>query len=282
MGILNRLIGDQRKLYQSRKADNYFFKEIESHIVFSDKPEIKNNEIVYLRNMTGSTDQNSFTGAIKVNDPVFLSDYSQPFWGVLALDFEELCHFIVHDCSINKPIQTDPLAIIGRLEALNKEKTVADEGVVNEARLVLNNHFPDAQYLDTKERVKPIMFYCSGLYLQMQRLEKRYDMSSAKSKTGKITGINNAKKPGFTYKDFMKRYAGGQKKVWGNPYMRKEKVKGEGEVVSMLTKASGQLEISLDIDREKAIELKTMIDDAGVSSFYLGKKGLAYISRIRL
>ena len=280
MGILNRLIGDQRKLYQSRKADDYFFKEIESCIEFSDKPETKNNEIVYLRNMTGSTDQNSFTGAIKVNDPVFLSDYSQPFWGVLALDFDELCRFIVHDCSINKAIQTDPLAIIGRLEALNKEKPITDEGLVNEARLVLNRHFPDAQYLDAKQRVKPIMFYCSGLYLQMQRLEKQYDMSSAKTKSGGISGIS---KRGFTKKDFMDRYTTGKKKkVWGNPYMRKERIKGEGEVVSMLAKASGQLEINLDIDSEKAKKLKTMIDHAGVSSFYMGKKGLAYVSRIRL
>ena len=28
MGILNRLIGDQRKLYQARSEPNYYFKEI--------------------------------------------------------------------------------------------------------------------------------------------------------------------------------------------------------------------------------------------------------------
>lgn len=28
MGILNRLIGDQRKLYQSRTTENYYFKDI--------------------------------------------------------------------------------------------------------------------------------------------------------------------------------------------------------------------------------------------------------------
>ncbi len=280
MGILNRLIGDQRKLYQSRSSESYFFKALEEKISFQDKPEIENNEVVYIRNMTGSTDQNAFTGAIKVNDPIFTSGYSQPFWGVLALDFDELCEFIIHDMPINKSIQADPLAIISRLELLNKEKPVADEGKVNEARKVLNTHYPDAQYLDSKERVKPIMFYCSGLYLQMSRLEKQFDMSSAKTKSGGISGIS---KRGFTKKDFMDRYTTGKKKlVWGGPYMRKERVKGEGEVVSLLTKASGQLEINLDIEQEKAKELKTMIDNAGVSSFYLGKKGLAYVSRIRL
>jgi len=35
MGVLNRLIGDQRKLYQARKdADHYFFKDLESSITF--------------------------------------------------------------------------------------------------------------------------------------------------------------------------------------------------------------------------------------------------------
>ena len=61
----------------------------------------------------------------------------------------------------------------------------------------------------------------------------------------------------------------------------KEKRKGEGEVVSLLTKANGTLNINLDITEDKAKELKGMIESAGVSSFYLGKKGLAYVDFIR-
>ena len=33
-------------------------------------------------------------------------------------------------------------------------------------------------------------------------------------------------------------------------------------------------------DRDKAKEIKTLIENAGVSSFYLGKKGLAYVTNI--
>jgi hypothetical protein len=47
-----------------------------------------------------------------------------------------------------------------------------------------------------------------------------------------------------------------------------------------MTKASGTLKIELDIDKEKAQEIEAMIKNAGVSSFYLGKKGLAYVSDI--
>ena len=86
---------------------------------------------------------------------------------------------------------------------------------------------------------------------------------------------------GFTKRDFMARFAtGGKKKIWGNPYIRKERVKGEGENVLTMTKADGQLEIYIKINRQKANEIKNMIVNAGVSAFYLGKKGLAYVTNI--
>jgi hypothetical protein len=280
MGILNRLIGDQRKLYQARNQPAYYFADIEPLVRFEDKQEVSNNEIVYIRNMTGSTDQNAFTGAIKTDDVIFSSDYSSEFWGVLALDFTELCDFIIDDNSpVTKTIQADPLSIIGRLEVLNKEKAVAHEERVAETKAVLNTPYPDTEYLDNKGNIKPIMFYCSGLYLQLERLkQKGYNMDSAKTKVGGISGIS---KRGFTKKDFMDKFTtGGKKTIWGNPYIRKAFVKGEGETISMLTKASGQLEINIAVNRDKAREIEKMINDAGVSGFYLGKKGLAYVSYI--
>ena len=36
MGVLNRLVGDQRKLYQSRNCPKYFFSGLEEHIFFND------------------------------------------------------------------------------------------------------------------------------------------------------------------------------------------------------------------------------------------------------
>jgi hypothetical protein len=106
-------------------------------------------------------------------------------------------------------------------------------------------------------------------------------MATVKTRSGGISGIS---KRGFTKKDFMDRFTtGGKKRIWGNPYIRKERIKGQGgEVVSMLTKANGQLEINLDISNEKAKEIQQLIENAGVSSFYLGKKGLAYVTKIRL
>ncbi|MCK5355967.1 MAG: hypothetical protein KAJ63_12670, partial [Methyloprofundus sp.] len=274
------VIGDQRKLYQARAADNYFFKDIDysdtDKVIFKDKA-IETNEMTYIRNITGSTDQNSFTGAIKSNDVMFSSDYSAEFWGVLSLDFTELCQFIIAKNKVTASIEANPIAIIAKLDFLNKEKPVANEGLVQQAVERLALHFDSIEYLNKKGEVMPISLYCSALYLQLERLASDFNMDSAKTKAGGISGIS---KRGFTTKDFMNRFTTGEKKkIWGNPYIRKERIKGVGEVISLMTKASGQLEINLDISRDKAKEIKVMIENAGVSSFYLGKKGLAYIAQ---
>lgn len=282
MGLLNRLIGDQRKLYQSRAkhgSTSYFFEELESKVTFDDKP-ILTNEIVYVRNMKGSTDQNSFTGMIKSQDSILSSDYSAELWGVLALDIHELCSFITGEQVVDKEIEADPLTICALIEELGKLKPILNEGLVAEAVTAFSQYFPDTSYLNNKGLVIPLSLYCSALYLQLGRLSERFDMSSALTKSGGISGIS---KRGFTKKDFMDRFTTGKKKMlWGNPYMLKKLVKGQGEVTSILTKASGQLEITIDIDQQKGQEIKDLIDNAGVSAFYLGKKGLAYVSKIRI
>ncbi|MDQ6961996.1 MAG: type I-Fv CRISPR-associated protein Cas5fv [Mariprofundaceae bacterium] len=280
MGVMNRLIGDQRKLYQARDDANYFFKSIEAHVKHEDKPSAINREMTYIRNITGSTDQNSYTGMVKTFDPMFSSDYSASFWGVLGLGLDDLCLFIINKNQITTSIDADPLSIITRLEELNKMKAISNEDDACKAVEVLLQSFPDISYETKKGDLMPISLYCSALYLQLERLGKQFDMSSAKTKAGGLSGIS---KRGFTKKDFMNRFTtGDKKKIWGNPYIHEEFVKGVGKIKHLMTKASGTLEINIDIERRKAREIKTMIDNAGVSSFYLGKKGLAYVSRIRV
>ncbi|WII95305.1 type I-Fv CRISPR-associated protein Cas5fv [Moraxella haemolytica] len=284
LGILSRLIGDQRKLYQARQSQDYYFADLEDFIDFKDNPNIINHEIAYIRNMKGSTDQNAFTGMIKVNDPIFLSDYSYEFWNVLSLNIDELCDFIINDKAItdfkiDNPISLDPIAILNRLETIGKSKPVDCIDVIKRASDKLASLFDKYKPLNTKGLQLILPMYCSALYLQMQRLAKRFDMTTAKSRMGGISGISNN---GFTPKDFMDKYTTGAKKIiYGNPYVREEFIKGEGKINHTLKKVSGQLEIILNIEPQKAIELKQMIDNAGVSSFYLGKKGLAYVTDIR-
>jgi len=272
MGILNRLIGDQRKLYQAREDKEYYFKELEPLVTFKDDVKVSSSELVYLRNMSGNTDQNSYTGMIKTDDKMFTSDYAKEFWGVLTLDIDELMEFIVHGKEISECIELDPLIISDRFAEIGKIKALDESEMVMKVLDVLEKNFEGTNYKNNKGKVVPF------LYLQLGRLSSQYDLSSALTKTGTITGIS---KRLFTKKDFMNRFTTGEKKkIFGNPYIAKSFEKGVGQVTSMLTKASGVLEINIDIERDKAKALKKLIENAGVSSFYLGKKGLAYVSNI--
>ena len=231
--------------------------------------------------MKGSTDQNSYTGMIRINDPIFMAEYAAELWSILDLDFSRLCQFIIDDTYQLEELQSwNPLTVISKLETLNKQKKLVPTGEIEAAHKRLSAHFAGTGYLDSANSIKPIMFYCSALYLQLERLQARFDMSNAVTKSGGLSGVS---KRGFTPKDFMARYTTGDKKlIWGNPYMKKERVKGEGEITSILTKASGFLTIKIKVDRERAREIQGLIESAGVSSFYLGKKGLAYVASIRI
>ena len=282
MGILNRLIGEQRKLYQARQDKNYYFQDIEQ--ILSDDDIVDHaqsqNEIVYLRNISGSTDQDAFTGMIKSGDPAFNSGFSQKLWGILWFDHNQVMDFILDEtCTVETQIELNPINVIEKLENIFSEKAIDVTAKVSSCLNTFHQFFPEIEYkLTTKNQLAPISLYTSALYIQIQRLSKNHDLSEALTKSGGLSGIS---KRGFTKKDFMDRYTTGKKKlIWGNPYVMKERKKGEGEVSHPLTKASGTLEINLNISRERARDIEQKILNAGVSSFYLGKKGLAYVTNI--
>ena len=281
MGILNRLIGEQRKLYDARSRDDYYFKSIEDVLQDSDIHDefILSQEVVYLRNISGSTDQNSFTGMIKLSDPWLSVNYAKEFWSVLWMNLEELFQFI-QDKNIESEISPilDPLSILQRLEEVKKIKVaVTDE--INQVAEILSSRYPNFALKESANKVSVLPLYCSALYLKLDKLTEQHDTTAIRASRGGLTGISHN---GFTPKNLMERFTTGQQKiVWGNPYINSKFVKGEGEVKQLLHKASGKLTINLNISKEQARDLEEKIENAGVSSFYLGKKGLAYVTDIR-
>lgn len=282
MGVLNRLIGEQRKLYDARSSSNYYFKDIEAVLTeedIVDRPVIS-QETVYLRNISGSTDQNSFTGMIKLSDPWLTVSYAKEFWGVLWMSLEELFEFIKDNktVSINDSI-LDPLSILDKLEEVKKIKVPLNEEISQIAE-ILSGRYPNFALKESANKVSVLPLYCSALYLKLDRLSEQYDTMPIRASRGGLTGISHN---GFTPKNLMERFTTGQQKiVWGNPYISSKFLKGEGEIRQLLNKASGRLTINLNISKEQARDLEEKIEDAGVSSFYLGKKGLAYVTDIRV
>lgn len=290
MGVLNRLIGDQRKLYQSRSEGDYFFRELEEKglVSFDDKISSSNEEMVYLRNMSGSLDQNSFSGMINSTSSAFNSDYSSSLWAVLFSDLEGLCDFILSETIDPLTFSVDPVVISDRFNSeISKIKNISIENPkidylekVIKAEKKLEDIFQVSYRNGSGESIQVFSLYCSALYLQINTLKEKYDLQGSLSKSGNIPGFS---KRGFTFKDFMKAFTTGNGKiVFGNPYFQEKFVKGEGKTKEMLKKASGELIITIDLDREKSQEMHALIKSASVSTFRLGKKGLAYVSNIRV
>lgn len=122
---------------------------------------------------------------------------------------------------------------------------------------------------------------------------KRIDQSDLIDKVliksgGNIEGIATLS-GGMTIKDFYSRVAP-KKQSWSSPYffdtkyLKKQNAKQFNAISTKLGmgKESGLLEISIEVDEEKAKELREQIKAVGVSTFQLGKKGLAYIQEINI
>jgi hypothetical protein len=348
LGVLCRLIGEQRKLYQIQESKNYYFADIEDKISF----EIGRNseavsELMYLTNKSDDRcAQSNFLGVLSNDNAWFFSKESPLLWSVLFLDKEQLLDFVLQDNScpliisnslpktirarvgeitdtkqkhgevlrskedllkmkqmeIDKhkktyltykekieksPAKTEKLRRknqdkLKQLEialqvsndeyqniSLDKEMELFDQKLKN-ATGILSSKYSDPKNLG-EEYLKagiayPYRIYSAALYLQAERLiSEGGNIDFVKNDKGMIQ-IKGFSKRGFNgVRDWLNSMAGGRKKAVGSP--------------CTIQKQSGHLEINLDISRDRAEIIKGMIESAGVSSFYLGKKGLAYISQ---
>lgn len=130
----------------------------------------------------------------------------------------------------------------------------------------LSDKYPGNVYL-TNEVIYPMSLYAAALYLQAERLyHENNDIEFIRNNNGEIY-IQGFSKRGFNgIRDWLNPMTGKRKKAVGTP--------------CVVQKQSGVMDIILDVDRDRAIKIKDDIENAGVSSFYLGKKGLAYVTNI--
>lgn len=345
MGVLSRLIGDQRRLYQRRLDSNYFFKDIEAKTSWRLLEDQMTEELVYLTNKSDDRcAQSIWMGVIPDDCPWFSSDIAPLFWSVLYLDRKGLMDFILSEQPI---IKTDipnnnilPKPLLARVENISDSKSEhgrpwkSEEQIIHEKNKLsksiaeenekaelqekeadsattekkrqaclkkiaaiqkktqklidalsdLENDsdrtqeiVPVTDFLSVKHKdndywrgglLYPMSLYAAALYLQAERLiESGYNLEFALNKNNEVAIKGFSRAGGFNgAREWLNPMAGGRKKAVGTP--------------CRIQKHSGQLEINLEIDLDMAVELKTMIDNAGVSAFYLGKKGLAYVSHI--
>ena len=346
MGVLNRLVGEQRKLHQARKDKaNYYFSEIEKVITFSlNGSETTTQELVLLTNKSSDRpSQSNYLGVLEDDNPWFFSAVAQKLWGILFLDIPGIIEFILGKPFVDYDVDSGPRNLRSRISVISNSKTEAgavlksmdrmhrdiksrvekkaqaiqvfkkksaskppvtaiqyekyqtrlikheqdsldlnaelellktdSETLAFERKLqavvkLLVNRYPDCKYWKDG-RIYPMRFYAAALYIQGDNLKRDgldIDFLVNKKQVIQIKGFSRR---GFNgVRDWLNPMTGKRKKAVGSP--------------CSIRKQSGKLQIDFPLDEAKAIELKNMIDCAGVSSFYLGKKGLAYVSKITI
>ena len=337
LGILSRLIGDQRKLYQARESDDYYFRDKEDLIdfqVIQSKSDTWSEKVFITNKNETRPHQRSYLGVIKDDEKLFFSETAPMLWSILYMSIDEVLDFIISDKMSTKRVNSKPDFLLKRIEviqnfdtliftkdivlhiekaienkkenflkkeqnylnllspslkqsksiSLAKEKMEEEidklkgdiEKLLNSKNKqsldlklkkvldLLSKNYPEQVYYE-KGRIFPMSLYSVSLYLQVERmLEENLEGVELDLNNGKIQGFSKRYFNGV--RDFLNKLAGNYKKTTGTPYP--------------LTKASGILEINIDIERDEAKLLKQFIENAGLSSFYLRKKGLAYVTNI--
>jgi hypothetical protein len=313
LGVLSRLIGDQRPLRLARESGDFYFDDIATKISHQIKLSHGNSENAMLINKSENRPaQGTFIGVVSEDTELFFSSTSPLLWSVIYLSKDDVLSFILGDGYFNHLGDSKPLSTIKQMEEISNMSTIKlqeDElkeigekidkelkkkkvnldliealelqrkdieskkmttyyDNVHHALLTLKDKFPNAKSFENNE-ISPINLYVAALYIQAERMVNAgLDLSYCQNNEGEIA-IHGFAKGSLNFngvRDFLNKFAGGKKKTSKTPVE--------------INKASGQLEIIIDISREKAKELEQLIENAGVSSFYLGKKGLAHVTHI--
>ena len=337
LGVLYRLIGEQKVLQEIRKSDDHYFADIESKINFEFIESSTNKELVMLINKSNDRcGDGKYIGIPKDDSDLFFSKNAPKLWSVLYLSFDEMVDFIQNPKLIapnGSAMPRDILSRISDIQALESLETMErligkerfkqdeqkenlvklladektkqqvidkkneyikkiddkitaiekDESVIKLTHLInnilasLKKHFPKTlqeDYIKKGGEIQLMRLYGAALYLQAELLEKSgenidkfYVLQTRGPNKGQKT-IQGFSRKGFNgIRDFLNPLStGGNKKTVKTPFTA--------------TKSSGLLNITLAISKNRAEKIQTMINNAGVSSFYLGKKGLAFVDDI--
>lgn len=277
-GILFRLLGARASL-STLLAENTLLNTLinEDKIGFVNHVESESDELVYLRNKNLSVDREGYSGT--PNDDIFNIDGIQTALCLVKYSREELLDYYLHDKRPNRKIENQNiLTVVEQLSVFEKEKSfkLNEDEFESASKITMglfNNSCSEKASIGLLAFNKAIKLFFDEFEIKVEELTGK----------GTFKGIS-LNGNSFTKKDFMKPFAtprisfGGPYKtdIWvDNPVNGKQM-----KLNKKLTKSDGRIEIEIDCDFEQATKLKELISNAGVGSFYVGKKGLGYVDSI--
>lgn len=315
-GVLYRLVGARKALDIMLEEDTSLIKTIisEDRISFSHNPTAISQEIVYLRNSKNEPAQAEYAG---VPDLSFLGNEDlSPIFQIADYTQKELVSYILTQVRPDRELEGSVKCLFDLNFILSTSKDrmitdspyrppVADE---NKKKGKLKKYiiaYADPDELEGisaayHEFVADALKTKTEAMIEQTKLSPKSNILIAAINIATIEYVRgnpntkikkmlqgalpvfkgcgkNAKD--FTVRDFLTPTTGYNKIQFGNPY-RVEGINGKPDI--WLRKMNGDVEIKIDCNMEEARELSKMIDYAGVGPFYIGKKGLAYVTKIIL
>lgn len=231
-------------------------------------------EIVFLRNLNKHKSRNELSG---VPDNSFLSlnkNINERVLFVLSYNRKELIDYILNDVFVLKenPKINNIVDLCSKINELSSLKSlkINDSELLKSISEKYNTFFENknCNLLDKSSLVLVALNIASVRYCSEYTDTKFFTTNNT------ISGVSLSC-VSFTPKSLISRFAE-HKIIYGNPYMFYDKT---GKKRSLI-KSDGILEIIIDADKETSLLIENMINEACVSSFYVGKKGLGYIRKI--
>lgn len=275
LGIIYRLVGEQRRLWRVLETGEYL--GISGKIDFIDNINFISREAVALREIGSAMNPMGWSGIAKSETSNYFTNPNlyQTLIFPLVCSPSQLYDLIVN----NKFGKASNTSINGRLDVLRLIDRI-DNSKINDFTEdqiccmfdTLKNKFPKTKY-QSKDVNKYSVFCLSAMFLCAEHLVGQGHKETG-VKWNKGGGIGPR---GATPKEFFSAITNGRNTVITFPMDDNWKRK-----TKKIEKPTGQLEITIDISKERAQEIKSMIESANVGCFSVGKKGLAYLSHISI
>lgn len=281
MGILHRLIGEQRPLKDINESSNHYYKDIESNITYNVVVEYSQVENLMLQKAKRGSSQTRLGMLYSKPHKCFTASYANKLWQVLFCGLGEFDSVLDGTYVFNNTMISRE-AIRNRLDEINGMKDFADN--LANVQPILDRFIKLAEDgiippIEEKETKRYNCLYSMLFYYQVHKIEEEYDISREDMfEKKKVSGIAPGGRRSITVKDFMTTYIGEKTYVYATPMKQKFPKKDENFEP---TKGGGSIEITIDkLPIDKQVEIKEDILNAGVSTFYVGKKGLGYCENI--
>lgn len=281
LGILCRLVGDVRRLDEIKLLSKHPILDIKDSITFEDINRYYQNELISLHTPLKES-KNGAGGVIIFNSPLISkNDFSERLLSVFNYKtHSELANYILKLLNKDPDIRNDRYKKDISLSNIMHELCIGEKRSLkfkDEFSKILNARINNLYGLLLYKKIEYFKYFN----------DYNQEIDDLLTEQKKIPGISETSGY-FTKKDFYGAYQKEKKVNWILPYSitvtkplfkKDEKMNFNAKVG--VTKEGGDLFININTTEEKEQIIKNLIEEAGVNTFYLGKKGLAYVVKIK-